>query len=648
MEVQTLFIKVKQYTDGGTEFLNSQSEIDLINLIALCNNYYYNKGISLVTDELYDVLTEYSKTKFPKKKKNTSVGAKVSGKNKVKLPYMMPSLDKIKPETNALTKWRQKYRGPYVITCKLDGVSALYYGKEHKLFTRGDGIEGQDISHLLSYLDLDCLNTDCVFRGELIIKKKTFKDKYSDVYANARNMVSGLINKKVNANDSTLNEMLSDIDFVVYELVEPVFAPCVQFDIISKFPGIKQVYNMELEIVTNEILTTILLEIRKLYDYEIDGIVVTNDEAYDRDNELKNPDYAFAFKMALTEQSAEAIVTDVIWTPSKDGYMKPRVQIAPIKLCGVTIEYASGFNANFIYENKIGIGAVIEIIRSGDVIPHINKIIKPASSPKMPTPITNYVWNDSKIDLILKEELKSTNLDVVEKRIAGFFKKLKVEGLSNGNVRKILNYDPDTSIEGICNMSIEDFMKIPGFQNKMATKMHDSIKERLHKESLLNVMAASNVFGRGFSEKKIKDIMEAEPDIIISTHSLDDKINKIKKVNGISMKSAIQFVENIDKFITFMKKTNMAAKLLITIKKSETETETLIGKSFALTGFRDEKLQDYITKNGGKIVTTITKNTSSLIVKETNYKENTKTAQAIKREIPILTKEEFYELYNNE
>ena len=197
-------------------------------------------------------------------------------------------------------------------------------------------------------------------------------------------------------------------------------------------------------------------------------------------------------------------------------------------------------------------------------------------------------------------------------------------------------------------MSIEDFMKIPGFQNKMATKMHDSIKERLHKESLLNVMAASNVFGRGFSEKKIKDIMEAEPDIIISTHSLDDKINKIKKVNGISMKSAIQFVENIDKFITFMKKTNMAAKLLITIKKSETETETLIGKSFALTGFRDEKLQDYITKNGGKIVTTITKNTTSLIVKETNYKENTKTAQAIKREIPILTKEEFYELYNNE
>lgn len=645
MEVDTLFIKVRQYAVEGTEYLNSQSEIDLINMIALCNNYYFNKGISLVSDELYDVLTEYSKNKYPKKKKQTSVGAKVPGKNKVKLPFMMASMNKIKPEMNALIKWKETYRGPYVITCKLDGVSALYDGRYHKLYTRGDGIEGQDISHLLPHLGMENLETECVFRGELIIKKKIFQEKYGDVYANPRNMVAGLVNKKVNASDNVLKEMLGDINFVVYELVEPSFAPCVQFEVISKFPEIKQVYNMELEIITNEILTTILLEIRELYDYETDGIIVTNDEAYDRYEELKNPDHAFAFKMALTEQSCEAIVTNVIWTPSKDGYMKPRVQISPVQLCGVTIEYATGFNANYIYENNIGVGTVIEIIRSGDVIPYINKVIKSSEAPKMPEPMSNYVWNETNIDLILNDELKCENIDVLEKQIAGFFKKLKVEGLSNGNVRKILNYDRNASIESICNMTKEDFKKIPGFKEKMASKMKDSIKERLQSESLPNVMAASNVFGRGFSDKRMKEIMETEPEILITSHSEEEKIQMVTNVNGISIKMATQFVENIDKFITFMKKINMAAKLLPTIKKEEVKSEVLVGKSYALTGFRDEELQEFITKNGGKVVATLTKKTTGLIVKDTDYKANTKTIQADQKNIPIITIEEFYETY---
>lgn len=643
MEVDTLFIKVRQYAVEGTDYLNSQSEIDLINMIALCNNYYFNKGISLVSDELYDVLTEYSKNKYPKKKKQTSVGAEVPGKNKVKLPFMMASMNKIKPEMNALAKWKETYRGPYVITCKLDGVSALYDGRHHKLYTRGDGIEGQDISHLLIHLGMENLDTDCVFRGELIIKKKIFKDKYSGVYANPRNMVAGLVNKKVNASDNVLKEMLGDIDFVVYELVEPSFAPCVQFEVISKFPEIKQVYNMELAIITNDILTTILLEIRELYDYETDGIVITNDEAYDRYTELKNPEHAFAFKMALTEQSSEAIVTDVIWTPSKDGYMKPRVKISPVQLCGVTIEYATGFNANYIYENKIGVGTVIEIIRSGDVIPYINKVIKASAEPKMPEPMSNYVWNDTKIDLVLKEEMKGENIDVIEKQIAGFFKKLKVEGLSNGNVRKILNYDGNASIESICNMTKEDIKKVPGFQEKMASKISDSIKDRLQSESLSNIMAASNVFGRGFSDKRMKDIIEAEPDILISSYSREEKIQIVSNVNGISIKMATQFVENIDKFITFIKKINMTAKLLSTVKKAENETELLKGKSYVLTGFRDEELQEFITKNGGKIVATLTKNTAGLIVKDRDYKANAKTTQAEKKNIPVITMEEFYE-----
>ena len=62
-----------------------------------------------------------------------------------------------------------------------------------------------------------------------------------------------------------------------------------------------------------------------------------------------------------------------MWSASKNGYLKPKIQIEPVHLGGVKIEYATGFNANFIESNKIGVGSVVTIIRSGDVIPHIKR-----------------------------------------------------------------------------------------------------------------------------------------------------------------------------------------------------------------------------------------------------------------------------------
>ena len=89
-----------------------------------------------------------------------------------------------------------------------------------------------------------------------------------------------------------------------------------------------------------------LINLRESYEYMIDGIVCTNDDIYKR--ESKNPDHAFAFKLVLSEQEAEAKVIDVLWTASKDGILKPRIKIEPIKIGNVNINYATGFNAKFI------------------------------------------------------------------------------------------------------------------------------------------------------------------------------------------------------------------------------------------------------------------------------------------------------------
>jgi len=91
-------------------------------------------------------------------------------------------MDKIKPDTKELDKFKSKYSGPFVISCKLDGVSALYSTEESspKLYTRGDGKYGQSINHLIEYLNLPT-EKNITLRGELIIKEKLFKEKKRDL-----------------------------------------------------------------------------------------------------------------------------------------------------------------------------------------------------------------------------------------------------------------------------------------------------------------------------------------------------------------------------------------------------------------------------------------------------------------------------------
>jgi NAD-dependent DNA ligase len=90
---------------------------------------------------------------------------------------------KIKPDNNLLDKWVKKFKGPYVLSDKLDGISALIVNKNNKsyMYSCGDGEYGQDISHLIKLLKLDVseLPEDICIRGELIMSKKDFERQFS-------------------------------------------------------------------------------------------------------------------------------------------------------------------------------------------------------------------------------------------------------------------------------------------------------------------------------------------------------------------------------------------------------------------------------------------------------------------------------------
>ena len=415
--------------------LDELSEKELNNIIQKANNAYYLNNQPILTDSVYDILCDYTIKRFPKNKIAKEGHTKCIEKNKVKLPYEMWSMDKIKPDTNILRNWVKTYKGPYIVSCKLDGVSGLYSteGGIPKLYTRGNGVVGQDISHFIPYFNLPNI-PDITLRGEFIIKKSVYIQKYAKDFSNPRNFVAGIINQK---NPNPLTCM--DINFVTYEVLKPTLLPIKQMDylntlISSQEKNKKTAYDVvkyeTISTITNDFLSEILLKWRSDYEYEIDGVICMNNAIYERKS--GNPLHAFAFKMVLSEQMAEAKVLNVIWTASKDGYLKPRVQIEPVVLSGVTIEYTTGFNGKFIKEHKIGMGAIIRLIRSGDVIPHIVDIIQPAKEGQMPS--IPYEWNETRVDIILNN--KEDDIGVREKNITLFFSNLDVDGLGAGNVKK--------------------------------------------------------------------------------------------------------------------------------------------------------------------------------------------------------------------
>lgn len=626
---------IQQFKNTGITVLEKLSQEELAALLRVANANYYNEKGGLMTDNEYDIVKEYMEKKYPTNAVIQQIGAPIA-RNKVELPYEMWSMDKIKPDSNALPGWVKKYRGPYVLSCKLDGVSGLYSteGPVPKLYTRGDGKVGQDVSFLLPVLKLP-LEKGIVVRGEFIIPKKVFADKYAIQFANPRNLVSGIVNSK------KADEKTADLHFVTYEVVMPQLKPSEQLAKL-KASGFEVVQNEVRPALSNESLSEVLVDWRTNYEYEIDGVIVADDAIHPRIS--GNPDHAFAFKMVLSDQKAEVKVVDVLWSPSKDGFLKPRVRIEPVRLGGVTIEYATGYNAKFIEDNKIGIGAIIEIIRSGDVIPKILSVTVPAEKAKMPE--ESYKWNETRVDVLL--ENAGENATVQEKNLTAFFTHLEVEGLKAGNIKKLMAAGYD-NIPKILAMTKEDFAKV-GYKS-LADKYVENIREKVDGSSVVDLMVASGTMGRGLGAKKIDPILEAHPDILVSKDSPAEKIAKVKAVKGIENKTATLFVENIPRFVEFLDSIGQSQKLRgeVVVKSSDKADEptveidksnALYGKKVVMTKVRDQDIIRELKARGATLEDTIGSKTFVLIVKSMDDVSN-KTKYAVEHGIPIMTPEEF-------
>jgi NAD-dependent DNA ligase len=644
---------IKKIKLNALETISELSIKELEEIIVYVADKYYNTSISIINDATYDLLIDFLRLREPKSKILKNIGAPIKSKNKVKLDYHLGSMDKIKPaDSNKFDSWIKKYKGPYNLSDKLDGVSALLVYKKNesiKLFTRGTATEGQDITVLIKYLNLpsfeeikeyvskkkivaDDKDNLMAFRGELIINQKIFEKNWGNTLKNARNSVAGLVNSK-NIN----SDLAKDTNLVLYEVVDPFLKIDDQFKILNEL-GFKVVKNKTVTTISFEILSKYLRDRRSNGEYLIDGIIITDSKKHDRNTD-GNPEYAFAFKDILEDQITQSTIIQIEWNISKNGYLNPTVIIEPVSIGGVEIKRVSAHNAKYVVDNKLGVGAKIEIIRSGDVIPYIQKVIKPAT--KIDLPKGKWHWNETEVDII-SNDMESDELKI--KNLQFFFSTLNTKGMGKKNVEKIYNSGLNT-IDKILKAKESDLLKIEGFQEKTSSNLILAIKESLTNVNLAKLIAASNALGEGIGERRLKQVLDTYPNLITDYKKWSKKefIDKIKELEGWEDKTSSILVNNFDEFIKFYNK----IKSYITLeKKIEIKQSKLTGLTIVLSGFRDNDLQEKLESIGVKISSSVSKNTDYLVVKdqETINEGTGKVQKAQDVGVKIITKEQLVKL----
>jgi NAD-dependent DNA ligase len=494
----------------------------------------YYDGEPIMADEAFDRLeVELAKTN-PEILKHVGYSDRTGKEN---LPVLMGSLNQIRNEKE-WKAWKATFptNRDLVFAEKIDGNSCLLQyvnGTLVNSWSRGDGVQGaSNIRHTsMMRLPQFILNGFTGFvRGELVVPKKDWPALQVEAtreYANARNFVAGFLNSTEGQ-----PELYKYFYFVAFEIIGSNS---------SKISEIENMSAMGFDIPdylvadTNTTYSAVEHNIKMMIEdsvYELDGVVVEVDSAKYRkftptEDDLNPP---YSVKIKLISAGTETRVLGVEWSVSKDGLLKPVILIEPISLTGVTITRVTAYNAKFVVDQGIGIGAVVLVVRSGDVIPKLVQVLEPAE-----VILPAGQWNKSKVDLISITD--DGNMEMQAKQMHYFFHKLEIDFIGEGAVAKLMDFG-HTEIHKIIN-NPDILGAAIGENGRKAAVM---MKKILVSTTPQRLFAALGLFGRGLGERKLKVVFDKYP--VEKVLSSKIKLEEYCELPGYDVTSATLLVEN--------------------------------------------------------------------------------------------------------
>jgi NAD-dependent DNA ligase len=591
-------------------------------------NDAYRLGQPIISDATYDQLLEELSLLSPDDELLTKVGVEIADETrKSRLPIEMASMNKIK-SMNDVDDWSRLKgisKSEYVIiTPKFDGLSLCVNETSSEAWTRGNGKFGQKSSEhyalIQNHLNLEEDPFSFTY-GEVMMPKKVFIDKFSDDFANPRNLVAGLLNSK------TISESLKDCQYIKYGAVCKRNFSTKQEVIneLNKGQSSKVQYHIcQLSDLSEDLLIDLFHKFST--EYEIDGLIIElNDlklqDKLGRETSSNNPAWARAFKHPSFEQSAETDVIGISWNISKQGLLKPIIHISPVKLDGVTVSNVTGNNARFVKDSGLGIGAKVVVKRSGMVIPIIADVITQVEFIPPTIEGVEVGWNEAGIELITLTETEDQKL----KKIVAFFEILEADNISEGVITQLWEAGYKT-IKDILNLKKEDLEKIDRFGKRKAEIVFNSIQKSVSGVQLSKLQHATGIF-KGLGSKKL---------VLLENFSTKPTVDQVMAIEGFAEVSAQSYIDSYDTFFDFVK--DLPVKIVEKVEAVKVGTD-LEGKSFVFTGVRRADIEKIIESRGGKIGSSVSKTTTHLVMKAIGS-GSSKEMKAIELGVEVITVEQ--------
>ncbi len=617
---------------------------ELEKLILKHKDLYY-RGFAEISDEAFDKLEDELKKIDPQNPVLNLVGASIQETSeKVQHKKKMLSLEKTYNEVD-LVKWMEKKS--VLSVYKIDGSScSLIFENGHLVTakTRGDGTFGENITSKAIYISnlpkSIPAQGEVEIRGEIFCREKDFFQLSLEMESlklerpsSQRNIVAGLLGRKENI------QLAKHLSFKAFDIISD---EKMQFE-HQKMEKL-QMLGFEIpeyEIHKNESdLKKRINEAKDFMlkgDYLIDGLVFVMDDLKlhaELGETAHHPRYKIAFKFA--GDTKNTVIKNIEWGVSRNGILTPVANVEPVELSGAMISRVTLHNFGLVKNFNLKSGDEIEIIRSGEVIPKFLGVKKAkAGEFEFPTncPSCGSKLSIQDIWLSCENEMCPAKL---KEEILNYVHKSGIDDLSDKRLDEMINKGIISSIEDLYKINMETLLKLDKVKDKLAKKIYENI-QKTKKQNLIQFISAIGL--EGVSATKTEKIISHGFNSLEKILSLD--VEKLKSIDGFADKSSQAFIESL------FKKKKMISNLIalgIEVKSDEliTGEGPLKNMKFCITGeltMPRTEFEKIIKKNGGIMVSSVSKNTNYLITNEIES-SSSKFTKAKDLGIPIKTENE--------